>query len=381
MHDRDAIVAAVDLAALADELLGPRSGTARTPTWRCPSPAHRQTGRTPPVTVFTTRRGEQRWTCHGCGNAGTAIDLVMQVRGTDVADALADLAHRTGIAAAPVPQRSRAAPRPPTVAASRVAPPARPQPVPALDRYVRDCAAALWRPDGRAMHRWLQTVRGLPDDVLRANRIGADLGPARQSRPDGIPRVRGAVVLPVSVAGGAAYLQLRLLDQRPGSPRYLNPSQWACHQPPPRPLPARPGPRASRADRHRGHHRRPVRRGRRLPIRCHPRRRLPRPCHRCRHRPAALAPGRRLRPRPRRDRRRRTARAGSSKPDTDAPPSCASSEATSTITSSATASAGRTRSPPPSPKHDTSSDPASPERSRQPGEALKRRQSLKYSDM
>jgi hypothetical protein len=174
--------------------------------------------------VFTTRRGEQRWTCHGCGNAGTAIDLVMQVHGTDVADALADLAHRTGIAAPPVPQRSRAARRRPTVAASRVALPARPQTVAALDRYVRDCAAALWRPDGRAVRRWLQTVRGLPDDVLRANRVGADLGPARQSRPEGIPRVRGAVVLPVSVAGGAAYLQLRLLKQRPGTPRYLNPS-------------------------------------------------------------------------------------------------------------------------------------------------------------
>jgi hypothetical protein len=231
VHDRDAIVAAVDLAALADELLGPRSGTARTPTWRCPSPAHRQTGRTPPVTVFTTRRGEQRWTCHGCGNAGTAIDLVMQVRGVDVADALANLAHRTGIAAAPVAQRSRPAPRRPTVAASQVALPARPQPVAALDRYVQDCAAALWRPDGRTMHRWLRTVRGLPDDVLQANRIGADLGPARQSRPHGIPRVRGAVVLPVSVADRAAYLQLRLLNQRPGSPRYLNPTSGLATNP------------------------------------------------------------------------------------------------------------------------------------------------------
>jgi Toprim-like/CHC2 zinc finger len=231
VYDRDAIVAAVDLAALADELLGPHAGTARTPTWRCPSPAHRQTGRTPPVTVFTTGRGEQRWTCHGCGNAGTAIDLVMQARGIDVADALAELAHRSGIAAAPVPQRSRAARRRPTVAASRVAPPVWPQPVPALDRYVGDCAAALWRPDGRAMRRWLQTVRGLPDDVLRANRIGADLGPARQPRPDGIPRVRGAAVLPVSVPGGVAYLQLRLLDQRPGSPRYLNPASGLATNP------------------------------------------------------------------------------------------------------------------------------------------------------
>ena len=77
MHDRDAILAAVDLAALADELLGSRRGTARSPTWPCPNAQHAQTGRTPPVTVFRSQQGHERWHCHGCGAGGTAIDLVL----------------------------------------------------------------------------------------------------------------------------------------------------------------------------------------------------------------------------------------------------------------------------------------------------------------
>lgn len=81
MFDRDALLAAVDLRALADDLLGPPSGGGRSPMWPCPSAQHAQTGRTPPVSIFTSRRGEQRWRCHGCGDGGTAIDLVLAVRG------------------------------------------------------------------------------------------------------------------------------------------------------------------------------------------------------------------------------------------------------------------------------------------------------------
>ena len=232
MYDRDAVVAAVDLAALADELLGPHTGTPRTPTWRCPNPAHRQTGRTPPVTVFTTRRGEQRWTCHACGDAGSAIDLVMQVRGVDVADALAELARRGGVTSAAEPAGRRAVGRRrPVGAPPQVVAPPRPQPVAALDRYVQDCAAALWRPDGRAVRHWLTAVRGLPKDVLRVNGVGADLGPFRQPRPAGIPLVRGAVVLPVTVAGGAAYVQLRVLNVARDRPKYLNPSSALARNP------------------------------------------------------------------------------------------------------------------------------------------------------
>ena len=94
MYDRDALIAAIDLPALADELLGASRGTGRNPAWPCPNPKHPQTGRTPPVSVFTSHRGEQRWRCHGCGEGGTAIDLVMACCRTDLRGAMDLLARR-----------------------------------------------------------------------------------------------------------------------------------------------------------------------------------------------------------------------------------------------------------------------------------------------
>src|SRR5439155_1690731 len=81
---------------LADELLGSRRGTGSSAMWRCPSPQHAQTGRTPPVSVFTSHRGEERWHCHGCGIGGSAVDLLMAVRGVSAGDALGELARRAG---------------------------------------------------------------------------------------------------------------------------------------------------------------------------------------------------------------------------------------------------------------------------------------------
>ncbi|HYZ98396.1 MAG TPA: toprim domain-containing protein [Acidimicrobiales bacterium] len=236
--NRDAIVAAVDLASLADELLGPYAGTEQAPSWPCPNPEHPQTGRTPPVTVFAARNGDQRWHCHGCGNHGTALDLVMQVRGVDVRAALEDLAQRSGLPANELtgasPAGRRRPGRPPVPPAADA-----PQPVPVLEAYVAQCAAALWEPEAAPIRAWLTRARGLPDDVLRANRIGADLGTHRQPRPirgedgawvlgwagagidAGVPRVRRAVVLPVLVDGQACYAQLRPLGWV-GGPKYLH---------------------------------------------------------------------------------------------------------------------------------------------------------------
>ena len=223
MFDREAILAAVDLPDLADELLGDRNGSPRSPTWGCPNPDHYQTGRTPPVTIFTTRWGHQQWHCHGCGNGGTAIDLVMQVRGIDARAALTELAERTGIPDLPPGHPALSADR-----SRRRRPPARPAPlapqsVPELERYVADCADALWQTHGAPMRRWLTDARRLPEDVLRLNRVGADLGPRHQDRPDGIPRVRRAVVLPTLAEDGqASYAQLRTLGTDPDFPRYLS---------------------------------------------------------------------------------------------------------------------------------------------------------------
>lgn len=219
MYDRDAIIAAVDLPGLADELLGGRRGTSRSPVWPCPDPQHAQTGRTPPVSIFDSRRGEQRWRCHGCGAGGTAIDLVMACCRTDARDAMEQLARRVGIDdRGPEWSPPRRPPTPTAPAARRsCADPA------GLDRYVEECAATLFAPPGRRVRAWLNDTRGLPDDVLRANRIGADLGPRRQQRPDGMPRAAGAV-LPVIANGRAVYAQLRVTNPRPDGPRYLNPT-------------------------------------------------------------------------------------------------------------------------------------------------------------
>lgn len=226
MYDRDGILAAVDLPALADELLGARRG-ARVPTWPCPSETHAQTGRTPPVTVFTTRRGEQRWTCHGCGESGTAIDLVMAAHHIDVKSALEWLAARTGVTPCrDAASRSRSV-RPPRPA---VEPPPRP-PDPAIDGYVAACESALWSRHGEPARRWLTEVRVLPPDLLRAHRVGFDPGPRHVSRPDGVPRAAG-IVLPVLDAGGrAVFTQTRCLDVRGDRPRYLNCAARAAPNP------------------------------------------------------------------------------------------------------------------------------------------------------
>ena len=96
MYDREALLAAVDLADLADDLLGAHVGPLRSPKWHCPNPQHAQTGRTPPLSIFHSHHGEQRWRCHGCGDGGTAIDLVVACKGGNVRDALDFLAGRVG---------------------------------------------------------------------------------------------------------------------------------------------------------------------------------------------------------------------------------------------------------------------------------------------
>lgn len=217
MYDRDAILAAVDLPALADEMLGHHHGGERTPVWPCPNPNHAQTGRTPPVNVFTSRRGEQRWRCHGCGDGGTAIDLLAATEGVDVRGALEILATRAGHT--PLPPDVNPPPRP----AAREQPPAGCQDPRGLADYVDACARTLWTPPGEPIRAWLTEDRGLPAEVLRANRIGADLGPAHQPRPDGMPRVAGAV-LPAIVNATPVYTQIRVPHPRANRPRYLNPT-------------------------------------------------------------------------------------------------------------------------------------------------------------
>lgn len=216
MYDREALLAAIDLPTLADELLGARSG-GRSAMWPCPNPQHAQTGRTPPVSVFTTNRGEQRWRCHGCGDGGTAIDLVLACRGGNLRSAFDYLAGSAGHIDhddtwEPPARPQRPPPRPTGCRDPK-----------GLQRYVDECAERLWTPEGEWILEWLTVTRGLPRDVLARNRIGADLGPARQSRPDGLPKAGGAV-LPVISNDQAIYAQIRVPQPRPDRPKYLNPT-------------------------------------------------------------------------------------------------------------------------------------------------------------
>lgn len=218
MYDREALLAAVDLADLADDLLGAHVGPLRSPKWHCPNPQHAQTGRTPPLSIFHSHHGEQRWRCHGCGDGGTAIDLVVACQGGNVRDALDYLAGRVGHHDCGV---DWSPPSRPAVSRSPVDRGCRdPE---GLHRYVDECAERLWKPEGRAIRRWLTNVRGIPADVLDANRVGADLGARRQERPDGMPRALGAV-LPTISEGEVVYAQIRVPHPDPGRPRYLNPT-------------------------------------------------------------------------------------------------------------------------------------------------------------
>lgn len=218
MYDRDALLAAVDLRALADDLLGHRSGGGRSPMWPCPNTQHAQSGRTPPVSIFTSRRGEQRWRCHGCGDGGTAIDLVLAVRSCTPRDAMTYLAERAGHREQPEDWHPTSRPAPP-----RTPPPAGCRDPEGLDRYVDECAQRLWTPQARGWRRWLTNTRGLPRDVLVENRVGADFGPRSQFRPEGMPRTAG-IVLPAIENGHAVYAQIRVPHPSPDRPRYLNPT-------------------------------------------------------------------------------------------------------------------------------------------------------------
>lgn len=215
MYDRDRVLDGVDLAELADELLGPRKGNQCSGTWPCPNPQHPQTGRTPPVNVFTTRRGEQRWRCHGCGVGGTAIDLVMACHSVNVREALSSLADRTGARELEDRERVPRQPEPDPLPVASV------EAVAALDAYVRSCAERLWQPGGRPVREWLVHRRRLPEEVLRTNLVGADPGPREQARPDGVPRASGAV-FPAIENDRAVFAQLRRLHPTAGQSRWLS---------------------------------------------------------------------------------------------------------------------------------------------------------------
>lgn len=202
----------MDLAALLDELTGHAVSNGRGRRWQCPFAEHADEH--PSVSMFTDRRGHERWRCwSGDDHRGDAVDLVMAARQVPRRDAVQWLATRTGQA----PARSVAQPRRPSP----------PQPTaldPAVVMYAERCQAMLWSRQGWPVRRWLHN-RGLNDDVLRVNRVGADLGRATVPRRRGLPAPVGlAATFPaLNCAGEVVYVQTRALTPGAG-PKYSNPA-------------------------------------------------------------------------------------------------------------------------------------------------------------
>ena len=90
--------------------------------------------------------------------------------------------------------------------------------------YVEACEKLLWQPVGRPVLEYL-LGRGLEEDVLRLNRVGADPGTGRLRRAGGLPKHGvGAVFPALDVDGQVTYFQTRYLDPKPNRSKYANPA-------------------------------------------------------------------------------------------------------------------------------------------------------------
>jgi len=231
-YDRDELLARTDLAALADELLGGHVGHGRSAKWPSPVPDHPQTGKSPPMSIFRTRGGEEHWKCFATGESGSAIDLVMVTQRCDVRTAIEWLAGRAGVG----PSRDARAFGGPTERYTWKPALARePELVrvsPKVEAYVRTCERLLWSSEGARALEWLTDERGFSEGVLHANRVGFDPGPAGFVRPKGLPRLGPAVVLPaLNDRERAVYFQARYLDPRVTGRKYDNPPTWMAPNP------------------------------------------------------------------------------------------------------------------------------------------------------
>ena len=205
-----------DLSVLLDELTQPAARLGPGRRWHCPVAEHDDHRAS--VTMHRDHRGHERWRCWSGDHRGDAIDLVMVTSNRPRADAVDWLANRAGmIPDQPLPPiRPKAAPsRPPN---ARVMDPS-------VERYVRLCASVLNGPDGRQVREWLHG-RGLTDDTIAANRLGADLSRSVMRRARGLPYGAGiAATFPAfDPAGNITYVQARYLEPERTGRKYDNPS-------------------------------------------------------------------------------------------------------------------------------------------------------------
>ena len=232
----DDVLARTDLAAVLDQVAEPATYSVRGRRWHCPLPEHEDHHAS--VTMHTDHRGHERWRCWSGDDThrGDAIDLVVATQRFNRADAIDWLAQRAGMTpdqAVPPPARKRR-PMAPTVVPLD----------PSVARYAAACERILWSPSGRPVRDWLNH-RGLRDDVLRVNRVGADPGRRMMRRQRGLPygNSTAAVFPALDPTGNVRYLQARYLDPG-GGPKYDNPAAalgsnprlaWTQTEHPPRP--------------------------------------------------------------------------------------------------------------------------------------------------
>jgi DNA primase len=210
------VLAHTDLSVLLDELTtsATRFGPGR--RWHCPMPEHAD--ERPSVTMFRDHRGHERWRCWSGNHRGDAVDLVMAVTHRERAEAIDWLATRAGM----YPDRPLPAVRP-----KRVEPAAAPARVmdPLVARYVDACAHVLDTAGGKAVRDWLND-RGLTDDTIATNRVGADPGRRQMRRERGLPygAAPAATFAVFDAAGNLAYVQARYLDPDETGRKYDNPA-------------------------------------------------------------------------------------------------------------------------------------------------------------
>jgi len=205
-----------DLSVLLDELATSTDRIGAGRRWHCPLPDHDDHRAS--VTMYRDRRGHERWRCWSGDHRGDAVDLVMTVTGRQRSDAVDWLAGRAGM----VPDRPL-----PAVRKKRV--PVQPSPAVVMDpivgAYVTACHRVLGSGGGREVRAWLHD-RGISDDTITANLIGADPGRDMMRRKRGLPYGASlAATFPVfDPIGNLAYVQTRYLDVEAAGRKYDNPA-------------------------------------------------------------------------------------------------------------------------------------------------------------